>query len=149
MKKLVRLTAGVALLLFAGIAVAGDFEEQTLQLINSYRSANKLKPLDSSSFCGELARQHSREMQERQEMNHDGADNRFRQAVAQGAGGCVENVAWNMDTPQRLFHAWRQSPGHDRNLLNRRTNGGGIGKVGEYVTFFACEIPIKSTPQRR
>ncbi len=143
MKKLFRLMAtGVTLLFFSSqFAVAGEFEEKTLQLINSYRSANRLKRLADSPLCGQLARQHSREMLGQQEMNHNGADGRFRQAQAKGATGCVENVAWNMQTPQKLFEAWHHSPGHDRNMLNRRMNAGGIGKVGEYVTFFACEIP--------
>ncbi len=130
----------------AQIAVADDFESQLLQLINRYRGANRLRLLDPSMLCGELARQHSREMLAQQEMNHSGADGRFRLAVAKGARGCVENVAWNINTPQKLFEAWRHSPGHDRNMLSRRMNAGGIGKVGQYVTFYACEIPIKQTP---
>jgi uncharacterized protein YkwD len=142
-------TSVTLLFLSSLFAVAGEFEEQTLQLINSYRNTNRLQRLDDSPLCEELARQHSREMLKQQEMNHNGADGRFRQAAAKGATGCVENVAWNMQTPQKLFDAWRHSPGHDRNLLNRRMNAGGIGKAGEYVTFFACEIPIKPTPQRR
>ena len=141
------ITTGVAvLLLTAQIAVADDFEEQALHLINRYRSANRLKRLEHSSLCGELARQHSREMRELQEMDHYGADGRFRLAAAKGARGCVENVAWKFETPQKLFDAWKRSPGHDRNMLNSRMNAAGIGKVGQYITFFACQIPIKPTP---
>lgn len=151
MTRLFRLiVAAVALLsLSVQIADAGDFETQLLQLINRYRDAHNLRRLADSPLCGELARQHSREMSERQEMDHEGADVRFRKAAAKGASGCVENVAWNFDAPQKLFDAWQRSPGHDRNMLSRKMNAGGVATVGQYITFFACEIPIKQTPQRR
>jgi uncharacterized protein YkwD len=48
-------------------------------------------------------------------------------------------VGWNHETPQSLFDGWRKSPGHNRNMLERRVSRVGISKAGPYVTFFACQ----------
>jgi uncharacterized protein YkwD len=34
--------------------------------------------------------------------------------------------------------AWRASPGHDRNLLDRRVSHAGVGVSGDYITLIAC-----------
>ncbi len=117
-------------------AAAGQFEDELLVLINRYRSTKKLKAMVSSSQYIDLAREHSQVMQEQQSMNHDGFEDRFRLAV--DARSCVENVGWNHKTPQSLFDGWKNSSGHNRNMLERKISRAGIGKSGAYVTFFAC-----------
>jgi uncharacterized protein YkwD len=138
MKSAVRpLTAiTVILLLSVQIAAASSFEDELLVLINRYRSTKKLKPLVSSPQYAELAREHSQAMQEQGRMSHDGFDGRFRRAG--DASSCVENVAWNQKTPQSLFDGWRTSPGHNRNLLDRKIRRVGLERSGAYTTFFAC-----------
>jgi uncharacterized protein YkwD len=69
-------------------------------------------------------------------MSHDGFEERFRRAT--DASNCVENVGWNHQTAQSLFDAWRKSPGHNRNMLERKIRRAGIGREGAYATFFAC-----------
>jgi uncharacterized protein YkwD len=140
MKTTIRLLAAtiLTLLLFVQGATAGQFEDELLVLINRYRSTKKLKPLVSSSMYNDLAREHSQAMQEQQNMSHDGFDDRFRRAGDDGARSCVENVGWNHKTPQDQLKGWKNSPGHNRNLLARKINVAGINKTGPYVTFFAC-----------
>jgi len=130
--------ATVAFLLLGDVDVAraDRFDDDLLGLINSYRSAKKLKPLASSPLYDDLAREHSQTMQERQSLSHDGFDDRFRRAV--DASSCVENVGWNHETPKSLFDAWRKSSGHNRNMLDRRIRRAGIARSGTYSTFFAC-----------
>jgi uncharacterized protein YkwD len=123
-------------LLLAQPALAGQFEDELLVMINRYRSTKKLKSLVSSPLYIDLAREHSQTMQEQQNMSHDGFDDRFRRAV--DASSCVENVGWNHETPQSLFNDWKKSPGHNRNMLARKISRAGIVKSGAYVTFFAC-----------
>jgi uncharacterized protein YkwD len=118
------------------ISAASDFEDELLVLINRYRKAKKLKPLVSSPLYTELAREHSQAMQEQGQMNHDGFDDRFRRAI--DASSCVENVGWNHQTPQSLFTGWKESSGHNRNMLERRISRSGISRSGAYATFFAC-----------
>ena len=124
------------LLLVAATAGAGSFDDDLLVLINRYRSTKKLRPLAGSPLYADLAREHSQAMQEQDSMGHDGFEERFRRAT--DASGCVENVGWNHESPQSLFDAWRGSPGHNRNMLDRKLRRAGISKVGPYATFFAC-----------
>ena len=137
-KTTARLLAATALILLLSVqaAVAGRFEDELLVLINRYRSAHKGKALVSTPLYIDLAREHSQAMQEQQSLGHDGFDDRFRRAG--DARGCVENVGWNHETPQSLFNDWKKSPGHNRNMLDRKIRGAGIDKTGPYVTFFAC-----------
>jgi uncharacterized protein YkwD len=123
-------------LLLVQTAAAGQFEDELLVLINRYRSSKKLKALASSPLYEDLAREHSQAMLEQERLSHDGFDDRFRRAV--DANGCVENVAWNHETPRSLFDGWKGSSGHNRNMLDRKISRAGIGRSGAYVTFFAC-----------
>ena len=51
---------------------------------------------------------------------------------------CVENIGWNYRSPEAQFDGWRASPGHDRNMLDRRVDHMGIGIADDYVTLIAC-----------
>jgi uncharacterized protein YkwD len=136
--RLVCTTAAILLLGGVGSARADRFDDDLLVLINRYRATKKLKPLAGSPQLVDLAEEHSRNMQDKQTMSHEGFDERFQRAAADGARGCVENVAWNHKTPQSLFNGWRRSPGHNRNMLNRKITRVGISRSGAYATFFAC-----------
>jgi uncharacterized protein YkwD len=68
-------------------------------------------------------------------MSHDGFPSRARRS---GLALCVENVGWNYRSPDAQVDAWRASPGHDRNLLDRRVARMGIGVAEDYVTLIAC-----------
>ena len=132
-----RLLAAVLLaLVLVQTAAAGQFEDELLVLINRYRSTKKLKALVSTPLYIDLAREHSRFMLEQQSMSHDGFEERFNRVS--DARSCVENVGWNHETPKSLFDGWRKSPGHNRNMLERKINKAGISRVGTYTTFFAC-----------
>ena len=82
-----------------------------------------------------LAREHSAAMAKAGQLNHDGFASRVQRS---GVAMCVENVGWNYGSPKEQFEAWRASPGHDRNMLNRRVDRMGIGMVADYVTLIAC-----------
>jgi uncharacterized protein YkwD len=126
----------VLLLLSVQIAAASRFEDELLILINRYRKTKQRKPLVSSPLYSDLAVEHSQTMQGQDRMSHDGFEERFRRAT--DASSCVENVGWNHQTAQSLFDAWRKSPGHNRNMLERKIRRAGIGREGAYATFFAC-----------
>lgn len=113
-----------------------SFEEELLRCVNQYRVKNDLKPLSFDRTLNNLAKNHCRYMSKTGEMNHDNFDERFRQC---GRMLCVENIGWNSPTPEAQFEAWKNSKGHNANLLNREIKHAGISKVGPYVTFFACD----------
>jgi uncharacterized protein YkwD len=130
------LAAALLTMMLVQTATAGQFEDELLDLINRYRSTKKLKALVSTPLYIDLAREHSQFMLEKQSMSHDGFEERFNRVS--DARSCVENVGWNQETPQSLFDGWRKSPGHNRNMLDRKIHKAGISRVGTYTTLFAC-----------
>ncbi len=112
------------------------FEEKLLEFINQYRARHGSSPLLFDAGLYELARKHSAYMDKRGELSHDHFDQRFEQS---GKSFCAENVGWNARTPDAQFKAWRNSHGHNSNMLNKKAKKAGISRVGAYVTFFACD----------
>ncbi|WP_088691752.1 MULTISPECIES: CAP domain-containing protein [unclassified Rhizobium] len=117
----------------------GDFGAQTLALINAYRASRGLSPLAANGTLKALARQHSQYQAVRRAISHDGFRQRSAQARAAGLSVvCSENVGVGYMTPQQLFSGWRNSPGHNTNLLRPNLRYAGVSVVGGYSTFFAC-----------
>ncbi len=111
------------------------YETQLLELISAYRTSNALSPLSFDALLNSLAAEHSEYMHANNSMNHDGFNDR---AARSGFSYCVENVGWNYSTPEAQFEGWRNSSGHNQNMLNTHIGYAGISKVGSYVTFLAC-----------
>jgi len=137
-----KMVAGLfAVMMFSGAllatpASAGQFEKDLLVRINSYRAIHKLKPLAASVDLDVLAREHNQTMQKDDKLSHDGFKGRFERS---GSNACVENVGWNHETPLSLFNGWKNSPGHNKNMLSPQVHRAGIVKTGPYVTYFACK----------
>jgi uncharacterized protein YkwD len=112
------------------------YETELLHRINQYRTDNGLNTLSPDSTLNRLAGNHSRYMNKEKILCHDNFEERFREC---GRTSCVENVGWNSPTPVAQLLAWENSRGHNANLLNRKIRYAGLAKVGDYVTFFACD----------
>lgn len=111
------------------------YETQLLELISAYRTFNALSPLSFDALLNSLAAEHSEYMHTNNSMSHDGF---YDRAARSGYSYCVENVGWNYSTPEAQFEGWRNSSGHNQNMLNTHIGYAGISKVGSFVTFFAC-----------
>ncbi|MFZ0724697.1 MAG: MopE-related protein [Desulfobacterales bacterium] len=111
------------------------YETQLLELISAYRTSNALSPLSFDALLNSLAAEHSEYMHANNSMNHDGF---YDRADRSGFSYCVENVGWNYPTPDAQFEGWRNSSGHNQNMLNTHIGYAGISKVGSFVTFLAC-----------
>ena len=111
------------------------YETQLLDLISAYRTSNALTPLSFDALLNSLAAEHSEYMHANNSMNHDGF---YDRAARSGFSYCVENVGWNYPTPEAQFEGWRNSSGHNQNMLNTHIGYAGISKVGSFVTFLAC-----------
>jgi len=107
-----------------------------LEQINLYRQDNGLNPLRFDANLIRLAKNHSFEMFQQKMVSHRNFNERFDRS---GSRLCVENVGWNYTTPLKQFDAWRQSSGHDKNMLSEGITKAGIAEIGQYVTFFACK----------
>ncbi|MCV3240633.1 CAP domain-containing protein [Mesorhizobium sp. ZC-5] len=116
-----------------------DFGAQALTQINSYRASRGLSPLASNGTLKALARQHSQYQAARGAISHSGFRERSAQAKAAGLSGiCTENVGYNYRSAQHLVSGWKNSAGHNTNLLRPNIRYAGVSVVGDYATFFAC-----------
>ncbi len=111
------------------------YESQLRELIDDYRTQQSLGPLAFDPQLYQLATEHSSAMNNAGGLSHDGFTDRFNRS---GYRTCVENVGWNYQTAEAQFTGWKNSSGHNQNLLNSRLGYVGIAKSGAYVTFFAC-----------
>jgi uncharacterized protein YkwD len=111
------------------------YETELLDLISDYRASNARPSISFDALLNSLATDHSEHMAANDSMSHDGF---YDRAANSGFTYCVENVGWNYTTPQAQFDGWRNSSGHNQNMLNVQIEFAGISKVGPYVTFFAC-----------
>ena len=105
------------------------------ELVDRYRATRGLPALAPDPAIAVLALEHSQAMAKAKLMSHDDFPSRVRRS---GSAMCVENVGWNYPTADRQLDAWRASPGHDRNLVDRRVDRVGIGVADGYVTLIAC-----------
>ena len=125
----------VAVSASAGADEGADYPQSLAALVNQYRASHGLPALMVDTTVAGLAREHSAAMAKAGQLNHDDFPSRVRRS---GLPMCVENVGWNYRSPEDQFHAWRASPGHDRNMLDPRVERMGIGAVADYVTMIAC-----------
>lgn len=109
-----------------------------LCLINAERRKRRLRPLRYNRRLATAASRHAGDMVRKRYFSHDSRDGhdfvdrivgaRYvrsrRQAWVLG-----ENLAWGsgaLSSPRRIVRAWMRSPGHRRNILNRRYRDIGV-----------------------
>ncbi len=128
-------------------ARANEAEEQRfLELINGYRQANGLGPLAPSETLSRAAERHSEDMQTYGFFSHTTkassyypvgssfSDRLTREGYPTDNAYTAENIASGYTTAEEVFEAWRLSPGHNVNMLDRNYTAIGIGQVGTYWT---------------
>lgn len=115
--------------------VSVDSEEAAfLSLINAYRAQNGLGALTISTNLTRAATWHGTDMGQKRYFSHTDSLGRSPSTRAQNCGypsGAGENIAagtvW--DTAQEAFTAWRNSSGHNANMLNSSYKKIGIARV--------------------
>lgn len=126
-------------------------EEQLLNLINTHRDDNGQAPLTWDDRLGVAAQNHSDDMTAHGSSSHTGSDgsnphDRIVAAGYPGASSWGENIfesAPNDPSAQSAFTWWKNSPGHNANMLSpnyariglgQATNGAGVTR---WTTVFA------------
>jgi hypothetical protein len=121
-------------------AVSYDAEElRVLELINEYRQDNGLEPLLLSSTLSVASERHSEDMGERDFFAHNTASSSYYPAGSEpwdrmDAEGYDyntykgENIAAGYETAEEAFRAWRESPSHNRAMLEGDYRVVGIGR---------------------
>ena len=124
----------------------GDEQTLFLQLINEYRVQNGHSTLEINSYLQTAAQWHSKDMADKNYFSHtDSLDRDYLQRMAD-FGYTVstykgENIAAGYSTAASVFQGWKNSPGHNANMLNSNYLVIGIGlayndssKYGYYWT---------------
>lgn len=120
-------------------AVNAAHERQILDLVNVIRHRNNLPRLRWNEQAAHVARQHSREMKEKQFFDHvsvttgwDPFERLRRAGLAYHQAG--ENIAAGFADAIEAHESWMNSLDHRKNVLEKAFTDLGVGVVGEYYT---------------
>ena len=122
--------------------------EKARDIINQYRKDKGLKPLKLNAELTEAAKAHSRDLAKWDRISHYGSDGSNPWDRVKRAGYNARVVAENVGTGQASFKevlkAWKNSPGHNRNLLMPDVRNIGIAMVidpkTEFKTFWTLSF---------
>lgn len=90
-----------------------SIENQTLELVNSYRASIGLNTLEKSNYISIQSEEHDNYMITNNVVSHDHFDVRYNNIVnALGAKKVGENIAYNYSSPKAALDAWLKSPTH-------------------------------------
>lgn len=109
-------------------------EAQFLNLINQHRAQNGVPPLVASQTAGAAAKHHSLNMANQNFFEHAGQDgsdltSRMREHGYTFNTFLGENIAAGDASASGTFNSWRNSPGHNANMLNPNYTVIGIGRA--------------------
>lgn len=130
----------------ANEAALDSEEQEMLRLINEYRASRGLGPLTASAALNRAAAWLANDMARRGIMSHyDSLGrglNRLRDCgyLYSTVG---ENVAYGsgpMGSAQFTFNSWRNSPGHNANMLNGSYRAVGIGRACNGACYWALDL---------
>jgi uncharacterized protein YkwD len=127
--------------------------EQARMLINAYRKQHNLKPVELHPQLTSAAKDHARDLAKWDRISHYGSDgsNPWDRVKRSGYNPRVaaENVGTGQASVDEVFKGWRESEGHNKNLLLPDATQMGIALVRdpktEFKTFWAL---VMGAPQQ-
>jgi hypothetical protein len=121
-------------------------EQAFLTLINNYRAQNGAPALQISTGLSRMSSWHAEDMAAKNYFSHTdslgrGFATRLGQCDASG-GSAGENIAAGYQTAQDVFNGWKNSPGHNANMLNASYRYIGIARVtgGSYGVYWVTDL---------
>ncbi|MBT2641649.1 sporulation protein [Bacillus sp. ISL-41] len=116
------------------------YEQKVVELTNQERAKNGLKPLALDTELSKVAREKSRDMQNKGYFSHTSPtygspfDMMKKFGISYRSAG--ENIAMGQRTPEEVVNAWMNSSGHRANILNSSYTHIGVGHIatGNYWT---------------
>lgn len=120
--------------------------------LNAYRAENGLQPVALSDKLNRASEVHAKDLAKHGIAAHDGTDGSTHSERAQRQGYYFQLIAENVATGQKswdqVFQAWKDSPGHNKNLLAEGVEDFGIALVYEPTTTFTTYwTMLVGTPQ--
>ena len=90
-----------------------EYSQQVVALVNQYRAANGLNTLTAADFNADI-----RGYEIAYSFGHTRPNGSSCFTVMPSIGGAGENIAAGYGTPDAVMTGWKNSPGHNENLLN-------------------------------
>ena len=125
-----------------------DQEQAFLVIINDYRVQNGLSTLTDCRSLNRAAQGHSEDMRDQNYFSHNGLngsspwDRACEACYELGCGpktAMSENIAAGNADAQKTFTQWKNSPGHNKNMLSPSVSYIGIGRAtggGQYGVYW-------------
>jgi len=114
--------------------------EQARDLINAYRREKGLKPVKLNSELTAAAKNHAKDLAKWDRISHYGSDgsNPWDRVKRSGYNArlAAENVGTGQATIDEVMNGWKESPGHNKNLLLPDAEHMGIALVQDPKTEF-------------
>jgi uncharacterized protein YkwD len=114
--------------------------EQARDLINAYRKENGLKPVRLDVSLSNAAKSHSKDLAKWDRISHYGSDGSNPWDRVKRTGYNARLAAENVGTGQASFaevlKGWKESPGHNKNLLLADAEHMGLALVTDGRTEF-------------
>ena len=114
--------------------------ERARDVINQYRIDHKLKPLRLNAELTAAAKNHSRDLAKWDRISHYGSDGSTPWDRVKRAGYkprvAAENVGTGQISFEEVMRGWKDSPGHNKNLLLSDAEHMGIALVQDPKTEF-------------
>lgn len=114
--------------------------DKARELINAYRKEKGLKPLKLNAELSNAAKAHSRDLAKWDRISHYGSDgsNPWDRVKRSGYNArlAAENVGTGQASIDEVFKGWKESPGHNKNLLLTDAEHMGIALVQDQKTEF-------------
>lgn len=115
---------------------ADSQEAKFLALINKHRANNGLKKLALSRTLGAAAEHHSKDMARYNYFSHTlrgglAWSSNIKNHGYKASGTMAENIAAGNSSAEETFRQWRNSPGHNKNMLNPNFRAIGIGRASK------------------
>lgn len=123
------------------------------RILNAYRAERGLGPVRLDSALTAMAQTQANAMIAGNALSHDVGGNFTTRVHAAGVDSArvAENLGGGSYSTQEVFEGWRQSPGHDANLLMKGATRFGIALAKDpsttYRTYWA--LVIAAEPEKR
>lgn len=113
----------IAALSVTELQVEAVLEEQTVRLVNDFRSSNGLGTLEVNEDAYDMALAHTRKMASSGIMSHANFDARAKSLANKvGAVKVAENLSTNFDSAEETLEKWLESEGHHTNIIGDFTH---------------------------
>lgn len=111
--------------------------QQARQMLNGMRAEQGLSPVKPSGQLEQAAMAHAMDMSRNKFFAHQGSDGSsvMKRVRRTGYGPCTvaENIAHGQQSLTEVMASWAKSPGHRKNILNRKVTHYGLVKApGNY-----------------